>query len=188
MSMREIWVRDCGALAAGHADEIGFLPHTIYMPAWKEKRLIVEGEGEDLVAFCLFGKPRPEMKIFQTLVEYGSQREYIGSAMIEGVVARALNADCERLSLHCAVDLEANRFWAAQGFRAINVRRAATLTRRDAIKWEIEFPKGEQLEKMVFERLQKRRAGELAEMFGIKEAMKNRLRKQFRRKFFNGRD
>lgn len=187
MSIKESWVRDCGALASGHGHEIGFLPHTIYIPAYKEKRLIVEGEGEDLIAFCLFGKPRPEMKIFQTLVEYGSQREYIGAQMIEGVISRALENDCERLSLHCAVDLEANRFWGAMGFSPVEIRQARTLTRRDAVKWEIVFPRGEELERMVEERMARDKTNALAELFGIEKVLKQRLAKQFRRKFFSGR-
>lgn len=116
------------ALAKRETDTIGFLPTAAY-------REYVERSGILLVllngAPCGFlvwrlsngarvptleGRHERHLKIIQTCIQYDARRREHGAALVSRLLRIAARRKAVYVSLWCADDLEANRFWAWCGF------------------------------------------------------------------------
>lgn len=121
---------------------VGFLPKTIYQPAWENGRLKIARENDDPCGMILHGPLKKTLRIYQTAIELEARRLENGSDLVEQVIQEAIDANVHQISLHCAEDLEANWFWQSLGFKHVGERVKSTLRGRIQKKWEMVLPAG----------------------------------------------
>lgn len=174
--------RAISRLTKGHEKEIGFIPDTVYAPALLDGRCITTESDNDPIGFILRGPTRPVLKIFQTLIDPEWQRATEGSALLMRIIAHAADHNCERISLHCATDLDANQFWQAMQFTRSTFPRPGVDTRRPAWRWTWRFPRGEQLDKYLTEIIERPKYSGLADLFRMRSRLEACHTRRFRRR------
>lgn len=156
-------------LAKREAEALGFIPNSVYPQAILRNQVKFSEENGQLCGFMLHGPPRNEVRVYQTAIEFDLRRLDHGTCCVHRLIREALEEDQEKIILHCAIDLQANRFWRAAGFVLRGTRHAAHATRRELNRWELILPRGEDLERFLTVELKKTKAEKILELFGQKE-------------------
>lgn len=165
-------------LAKREAEALGFIPNTVYPEAILRNQVKFSEENGQLCGFMLHGPPRHEIRVYQTAVEFDLRRLDHATCAVHRLIREALEADQEKIILHCATDLQANGFWRAAGFVSRGTRYPDHATRRELIRWEYILPRGEDLERFLTTELKKTKAEKILELFGQKERfLKHRTKK-----------
>lgn len=121
------------------SNQLGFLPTKAL--AWYIENLRVgvaleNGEpcgyvlGRERFRFCPLMRP-----ITQTAVAMDAQRRHHGLALVQAICKQAIDAKQLAVQAVCAEDLEANDFWLAAGFEAIDVTAPENARGRKLIIW-----------------------------------------------------
>jgi len=173
-------------LANRSTAELGFLPDTIYAPALLAGRLHTIDYNGELAGFILCGPPRPELKIYQTVVEEPVRFEDNGRRLFVEAIADGLKDDVERIRWRCAEDLEANAFWRRV---ACDPKRKAPPrgpTRRACYEYVYTLPRGGDLDQWLEQQFQKSKALAITKLCGVEgwyiEQLKRRWRKELKNK------
>lgn len=166
------------ALARSESAAVGFVPDTHYAAAIADNRIYLAAENGDLCGFLFRGPWQPATKIYQTAIARDERLQYQAADLWLALVEEAYAMGVERISLHCATGLEANKFWRRLGLKPMCIRPARTATRRDAIRWEWELPNGQAMEQYVDEQLSSPIVSRACRIFG----MTDRIRQYHRRK------
>lgn len=161
--------------------ELGFIPNTVYPIAIAKDQVTFTEENGELCGFLLHGPPRGEIRVYQTAIDFSLRRLEHGTHAINHLIAKALEADQEKIILHCAADLPANAFWRAAGFIPRGSRYANHPTRRHEFRWEWICPRGEQLERYLAEQLNVGKRAKLLELLGQTEQFLKHRKAKFRR-------
>jgi len=103
-------------------DALGFLPWAAFEQALEKGRVLLCYDNDDPAGYLIHGPVRPVTKIYQTVVCDDVRRILHGTALVEAVTERANAGHARRISLHCAEDLEANKFWEALEFKKTGQR------------------------------------------------------------------
>lgn len=113
-----------------HRSEVGFLP-TVALREYEARQQLwlarENGQPCGYLAWGSFRGPRPvrnpfTIKIIQACIDFSAQRSTHGTKLVTQLEHVAILAGIETLSLWCAEDLDANRFWRALGFRIDGTR------------------------------------------------------------------
>ncbi len=108
-----------------HRSEVGFLP-TVALREYQDRRQLwmarENGAPCGYLAWGSFRGQRPvrnpyDLKIIQACIDYEAQRSTHGTKLVTDLEALAILAGIETVSLWCADDLPANRFWQDLGFK-----------------------------------------------------------------------
>jgi GNAT superfamily N-acetyltransferase len=106
-----------------HAAALGFLPRAALREKIESGRIWVARDGNrggSAAGFLHHGSlARPEVRVFQAAVRLDARRRHVGSALVDDLLRRAAAAGAAGVSLRCLASLDANRFWAAAGFRLL---------------------------------------------------------------------
>lgn len=168
-------------VADHHTHELGFLPQDAYArseAAGRLKLLTIDGEE---AGYLMLGPLLPVTKVYQTWVEEPVRLLDHARSLILDLAAAGAAAGVERLSLHCAVDLEANHFWHQLGFERTAVRESTTRYRRPANRWELVLPRGLELEEYLHIQAPKQKQKELLRMFGMEQQFRAAHTSRFRK-------
>lgn len=130
-------------LADRHQKELGFLPMSVLDALFTAGHVIVPQLNNDPIGYLIRSKIKRRTKIWQTCIRADARRCTFGSQTLATVIEEATENDVHRLSLHCAADLDACKFWAANGFVAAGTRVKNKRTRRLQIRYELLLPAGE---------------------------------------------
>lgn len=168
----------------GHEREIGFLPNTVYAPAYRDGRLLtIVDQGEPL-AMLLTSKPGPRFRIFQTLTAVDARLCDLARRNVLEAIAAAASNHCERVTLRCAIDLPSNNFWAAMGFTLLGQERSTALVPRECNRWQWRFPLGEQLDAYLADQLADEKTRRLCQLLGFTDRLLAHREKTWRRQIF----
>lgn len=132
------------SLAKRESEAIGFLPASRYEAITTRigdvrpsHRLWIAEAGGDRVGFLYAtpGLPGGSVKVVQVCVQEDARRLEFGAALVNEAEAYAYQIQRAAVSLAVAADLEASRFWDAEGYGLIRVdtggkRRGRLLERR----------------------------------------------------------
>lgn len=125
--------------SAGRTDghSIGWLPTLAYTQAHEGGRIHVLYRNADLVGFTLhsYQPNAAEVRCLQVWVRRDARQIEHGRALILNLERIAQGLRAWRLRLWCAIDLEANHFWRALGFRAQNWRWSPAGNHRRHVLW-----------------------------------------------------
>ena len=111
-----------------NAAALGFLPRAALREKIESGRiwLVRDGRGGaaaaggPVIGFLHHGSlARPEVRLFQAAVRPDARRRHVGTALVSDLLRRAADAGAAGVSLRCLAFLDANRFWAAAGFRLL---------------------------------------------------------------------
>lgn len=117
-----------------NTDALGFIP----LPDLKRRfiqrelyQIIRDGRGRRR-GYLIHGPARPGRPLFihQTLVEQPHRRRLHGARAVQEIRALALRHGATEIRLRCAMDLEANAFWQAIGFRLVALQTGGRRRRR----------------------------------------------------------
>jgi GNAT superfamily N-acetyltransferase len=107
-----------------NAAALGFIPRAALREKIESGRIWLvrdgRGAGAPVVGFLHHGSlARPEVRLFQAAVRPDARRRHVGTALVNDLLRRAADAGAAGVSLRCLAFLDANRFWAAAGFRLL---------------------------------------------------------------------
>jgi GNAT superfamily N-acetyltransferase len=109
-----------------NASTLGFIPRAALREKIESGRIwlvrdgCVPGAAGPIVGFLHHGSlARPEVRLFQAAVRPDARRRHVGTALVNDLLRRAADAGAAGVSLRCLSFLDANRFWAAAGFRLL---------------------------------------------------------------------
>jgi len=114
---RRALLRFCYSACRIDGECIGWLPAAAYDEAHLAGRLLALWNNDDLVGFLLWSCDGYELRILQIWIRRDARLLLHGRALIEGAEETARAEGAVRLRLWCAIDLAANLFWRALGFR-----------------------------------------------------------------------
>lgn len=107
-----------------HRSEVGFLPIMALREYQARRQLWIARENGQPCGYLAWGSfrgPRPKrdpftVKIIQACIDYHARFQEHGAQLVYDLERTAIAAGIETISLWCATDLDANRFWSALGF------------------------------------------------------------------------
>jgi hypothetical protein len=113
-----------------HKNAVGFLTPGAINEYFNRRQIIVARENGDPSGYLLFGSNRrrtlvsqPDcMKIIVACIQYDARRVHHATRLVNWLVNHSLYRQLDRVSLWCASDLDANRFWKALGFTHVGNR------------------------------------------------------------------
>lgn len=130
------------SLADANTHALGFLPAATLAAYVEAERVRYAFENGEPCGYIIAGPPKPKQIIYQTCISYDARRRENGLSLVQEIIAAANAAKVERLSLHCAADLEANEFWKAAGFELVGERRKKRKHERPQNRFELELYAG----------------------------------------------
>lgn len=96
---------------------LGWLPKMAYDQAHQQGRIAAVYNNDDLVGFALWSVDCGQLRCLQVWVRRDARLLLHGKALVDFLDATARQLRCHVLRLWCAIDLAANHFWKALGFR-----------------------------------------------------------------------
>lgn len=109
-------VAEVSRAADSDKEALGFLPQTVFVEAAEQGKLWVAVAGSHYAGHMLFTRRFPVIQIFQVFVLPQFRRRGVGRIMLNQLVHDAESQSYLIVNAKVADDLEANRFWEAQGF------------------------------------------------------------------------
>jgi len=116
---------------------IGFLPFAALQEAIARGRVMQAFENGEPCGYMIHGKPRKQTRILQMVVANDARRVQHATALAEALVLLCSSVPSHEITLHCAEDLESNRFWRAIGFEPVGRR----LKSKHGKRWQIAYRK-----------------------------------------------
>ena len=107
-----------------------------------ERRQIITCSDNGIMAGYLWHGPiHPfrDVTIFQACVDYDSQRRYLGSGMVQDLLALANIGNARGVKLNCASSNDSNQFWQAMGFYCTAVSQGGIRRARDINHWRTDI-------------------------------------------------
>ena len=98
---------------------LGFIPAARFEERIQLGQVVPAWENDEMCGYVLVGRARETLHIHQTAICLDARRFRHAANLVHLVKQRAERAGCHAIRLRCAVDLEANLFWTAQGFERI---------------------------------------------------------------------
>jgi len=114
---------------------LGWLPKPAYDQAHIQGRIVVCFNNDDLVGFVLWSCNTAELRCLQVWVRRDARLLLHGRALITWLDAEGRSRTAYRLRLWCAIDLAANHFWKALGFRYLGWRWGRAKNSRRHALW-----------------------------------------------------
>jgi len=168
--------------ADAHRRELGWLPSLAYEAAAAEGRIRLITENQEPCGFALVGAQRPNWRIFQIYVEDPQRLKYYAHALLAEMAEEAARTAVEQISCHCAIDLDSNHFWHAEGFIITGQRKRSTAFDRTANRWAILTPRGERIRELVNRELTAVKGREkILKAFGLTDQWAAATTSRFRR-------
>lgn len=112
-------VKFCDSLARRNSEALSFIPRPKLEHYAAAGQILTAQENGDPCGFLIYGNGYPTLRVYQACIQYDARRQDHGLALVQRLVKIATAKGAEGISLKCADDLEANRFWAAAGFRLV---------------------------------------------------------------------
>jgi GNAT superfamily N-acetyltransferase/predicted nucleic acid-binding protein len=102
---------------------LGFLPRRAFIEAAAQGKLwiaVAQREGMPVYAgHIMFGGAFPILRIFQVFVSAPFRRRGVGGTLLRQLISEAESQNYLLVNAKVAGDLEANKFWNAQGFSVV---------------------------------------------------------------------
>lgn len=127
-------------LQSENSHALGFLPFEALRQAIELGRVFLCYENDDPAGYLIHGPAKKHSKIYQVCVAEDARRIEHGTALVEAFHRVCLAADAHDLTLHCAEDLPANRFWQELGFEPAGQRCKRADGRRMQNRYRIDLP------------------------------------------------
>lgn len=122
-------------LARKNTEEIGFLPAPKVEAYLRRGQVLTERENDELCGFLVFGSGWPDLRVYQSCIQYDARRVAHGVRLVGRLESIASQRGYESISLWCAAELEANEFWAACGFEVLGRKAGGARRGRELIRW-----------------------------------------------------
>ena len=136
--MTSLAVRFAVDLARKNCEALLFIPAPRIEEYERQGRLLIGQENGEPCGFLIYGNGYPTLKIYQACIQYDARRHASGLALVDRLKAIAV-AQGRDISLWCASDLEANRFWEAVGFRHVARRNGGSRRQRVHFGWRCDL-------------------------------------------------
>lgn len=110
------------ALARRHCEQIGFIPQARYeqeLARGERGRLWLALENAEPCGFLLWGGVGETVRIHQACIQYDAQRREHGRALVRRLIDESTARGRGEITARVALDIEANQFWQALGFKAV---------------------------------------------------------------------
>lgn len=120
------------SLMRENSDSVGFIPTQGIKRAASKKCLIVQRIKNKRVGYLLFGpiQPGKDVHIWQECVHKDVRRMGCGRDVFTKLYRRTVRLGAKGISLRCAANLRANRFWQALGFKLISAKEPTNRRKR----------------------------------------------------------
>lgn len=122
-------------LARKNSEAVSFIPTPRLEQYAESGQLMIEAENNDPCGFLVFGNTFPILKIYQACIQYDARRIHHGLNLLRRLIIYAEHYGFTAISLYCADDLEANRFWQAAGFQFAGQRLGGQRRGRMHNRW-----------------------------------------------------
>lgn len=133
-----VWLQD------NNTHELGFIPRDSLTTMATKGRVLPEFENDELCGYLLPGPIKKHTRIYQLCVQDDARRIIHGTDLVSRMIAACKQQRAHTLTLHCAQDLDANKFWPTLGFQHTGERCRRKDGRRKQNRWTLELPaKGE---------------------------------------------
>ena len=121
-----------------HRWEIGFLPECALQLAIDEDRVRIQTENNDPCGYLLHaaGIRGRILKIYQVVIQIDARNLCHATRLVLEVERRARLRGCLGVSLRCALDLDANQFWTALGYKPVGTEPAGLAKGRTIMRYE----------------------------------------------------
>lgn len=119
---------------------LGFLPFIALQQAVGLGRVFLCLENDEPAGYVIHGPPKQHGKIYQVCVANDARRIEHGTALVEAVRQVMIAGKAHDLTLHCAEDLSANKFWLELGFEKTGERCKRQDRRRMQNRYQIDLP------------------------------------------------
>lgn len=123
------------ALQAKEFEALGFIPRPRTEEYWRRGQIFTTTENDELCGFLMFGAGWPTLRVYQACIQYDARRREHGIALVGRLIRHAERTGHSMISLWCADDLEANRFWRECGFTFGGQRRGGARRGRMLNLW-----------------------------------------------------
>lgn len=127
-------------LAKKNSHAVGFLPYQAYQSALEAKRVLLLIENDEPAGYLIHGPEITHSKIYQVVIHEQLRRIEHGRQLVDSLREHLQQFEVHTLSLHCAEDLDANRFWNAIGFHQIGRRIKDSTGRRWQNQYQQNMP------------------------------------------------
>ncbi len=126
-------------LQRNHSHQLGFLTKQAITEYADRGHIELALENGSPCGYLLYRLPKPNTdkrpawttaRIIQTCIEYDLRRIGHATTALNTLIQQARTLHVGTLSLWCAADLEANRFWNTLGFKWTYMRRGGTRRNR----------------------------------------------------------
>lgn len=105
------------SLADTYRSELGFVNRAALERSIGRGEIIVAEQGERLVGFVEYHIRRDkQLTLYHIAVAQENQRQGVGRALMDELVAVARDLGCSQIALKCPTDLGANEFYEQYGF------------------------------------------------------------------------
>lgn len=123
------------SLMKQNTDALGFIP----APAIKHRFVkgghyrIIRGRAGRRIGYLLLSPLRHKtpLQIHQACIDYDWRRRHFAAAALRQLLAQAIESHVPYIHLRCALDLDANAFWHAMGFKLLEIQEGGL--RRDRL-------------------------------------------------------
>lgn len=102
-----------------NAESLSFYPMQVFEREQKNKRLFLGLLNNQPCGYIYVGANGADVKCHQVCVQYDLRNRYYGACLVGALENYAYYANT--ITLRCGFDLDANNFWAALGYRVINI-------------------------------------------------------------------
>jgi len=123
------------SLSRKNFNAIGFIPGTKIELLEAKGQIIYEYDNDELCGFLIYGRGWPILNVYQSCIQYEARRIYHGLNLIKRLIKYADSKKYSAISLWCANDLEANKFWQSCGFQFLGQKEGGERRKRKLNRW-----------------------------------------------------
>lgn len=122
-------------LAHKNSEALSFIPLPKIEKYMAVGQVLIETENDEPCGYAIFGNGFPVLKVYQACIQYDARRLQHGMWIVKRLICEAQKRHCSAISLFCADDLDANRFWQSVGFMFAGQREGGKRRGRKHNQW-----------------------------------------------------
>lgn len=134
-------IKYVSSLMAKNYEAVGFLPEPRVEAYANNDQVWLQYENDEPCGYLIYGLGWPVMRVYQCCIQVDARHRDNATALITRLVEKASRESYSAISLYCADDLEANKFWPSMGFQFCGTRDNGNRRGRLHNHWMMWLPK-----------------------------------------------
>ena len=126
------------------SNAVGFIPRATVQNRYIARGcyLLQRNSLNEPIGYLLHGRPKRgwPLHVHQVAIRIDHRRRLNATRLLRTLEGRAVHDGATCITLRCALDLEANQFWLASGFRLISTTPGGSGRHRQIATYRLDLP------------------------------------------------